>query len=92
MSPEEWEQKRKEAAEKESGGKCNGFVLLEKPEFDFQKLVADIKSERNIPLKNLKRFIWMENPSKFYIKIVCKKQLSPIITMDGEGCFSIYKN
>ena len=45
MSQEEWQQKREEANQKENGGKCNGFVLLEKPEFDFNKLVADLKAD-----------------------------------------------
>ena len=48
MTPEEFKKKQEEANEKENSGKCHGFVLLEKPEFDFDKFIADLKSDWQI--------------------------------------------
>ncbi len=44
MSKEEWEKKKEEANKKQGSG-SHGFVLLETPEFDFERFLADMKTE-----------------------------------------------
>lgn len=48
MTPEEWEEKRKEADEKR--GRMHGFVLLDTTEFDFELLIADLKKDWGLEL------------------------------------------
>ncbi|MBQ4530836.1 MAG: DUF4261 domain-containing protein [Lachnospiraceae bacterium] len=50
MTEEEWQAKGQEADEREqqAGGKRHGFILLEKPEFDFEQLISELKTKWDI--------------------------------------------
>lgn len=50
MTEEEWQAKGQEADEREQeeGGKRHGFILLETPEFDFEQMIAQLKTQWDI--------------------------------------------